>query len=142
MIMSFIKAIPVIGKLFEKTGEIIDKAVPDKDKAAELKHDLEKFAMQLDYSALEQQASVIRTEAQGESFLQRNWRPIIMLMFGYIVFNNYILAPYVQCFYAQFPVFPIPEDLWSLLKLGIGGYVAGRTGEKIAREIRKTKNGK
>jgi len=31
----------------------------------------------------------------------------------------------------------MPEQAWSLLSIGLGGYVLGRSGEKIAKEIRK-----
>lgn len=94
-------------------------------------------ALELEKSTIEQQASVVIAEAKGESKLQRNWRPIVMLMFAYIVAHNYIVAPVVQCFYSEFPMLPTPPDLWDLLKIGIGGYVIGRSAEKIARDWRK-----
>jgi hypothetical protein len=133
--MSFLSAIPIVGDLLKRGSDIIDKRVADRDLAEQLKHDMETSYLQADVSALQEQTSVIKAEAAGESFLQRNWRPITMLMFAYIIFNNYILAPYIQCFYAQFPILPIPTDLWSLLKLGIGGYVVGRSAEKIAGKM-------
>jgi hypothetical protein len=137
--MGFLKAIPIIGDLLKKGSDIIDQRVQDKDLAAQLKQDLEKSYLSADLSSMQEQASVIKVEAQGESFLQRNWRPIIMLMFGYVIFNNFILAPYVQCFYHAFPILPVPTDLWDLLKLGIGGYVVGRSAEKITKTVMDSK---
>lgn len=137
--MSILKSIPIIGELLNRTAGVIDKAVPDKDLAAKIKQDIDKQILECDISALQEQASVIKTEAGGESFLQRNWRPIVMLMFAYIVFNNFILAPYIKCFYNAFPILPVPDNLWDLLKLGIGGYVVGRSAEKITRELVKGK---
>ena len=31
----------------------------------------------------------------------------------------------------------LPEELWNLLMIGVGGYVVGRSGEKIAKNIKK-----
>ena len=140
--MSILKSIPIIGELLNRTAGVIDQAVPDKDLAAKIKQDIDKEILQCDISALQEQASVIKAEAAGESFLQRNWRPIVMLMFAYVVFNNFILVPYIQCFYTNFPILPVPENLWDLLKLGIGGYVVGRSAEKITRELVKGKKEK
>jgi hypothetical protein len=80
-------------------------------------------ASALDYEAklLEQQASVVRAEAQGASWLQRSWRPITMLTFlGLIVADTFGLTRA-----------PIPPEMWTLLQLGMTGYVAGRTIEKV-----------
>lgn len=105
-------------------------------KLQELANALETSANELEARELEAKAGNIQAEAKGESFLQRNWRPITMLMFAYIVFNNYILAPYAGCFIDNFPTLPLSDDLWDLLKLGIGGYVVGRSAEKIAKSIK------
>ena len=73
-----------------------------------------------------ERGAIIRAEAAGHSFLQRNWRPIIMLLFGYIIAHNWVIAPIFGV-----PYTPVPEDLWQLLKIGLGGYVIGRSAEKI-----------
>ena len=33
----------------------------------------------------------------------------------------------------------VPDRLWTLLTVGIGGYVAGRSGEKIAKSLATAK---
>ena len=64
----------------------------------------------------------------------------MMCLFGLIVANNYIVFPYLQNFMPDSAVLlPIPQDLWALLKLGIGGYVVGRSGEKIVKVMREQK---
>ena len=66
-----------------------------------------------------------------------------MLIFVAIIANNYIIAPYIQVLFGkQFTVFlPIPPDMWGLLKLGIGGYILGRSAEKISQNINLKKGG-
>ncbi|GER92676.1 hypothetical protein A45J_0394 [hot springs metagenome] len=81
-------------------------------------------------------AEVIVSETQGQSWLQRNWRPMLMLTFTYIIAHNYIITPIIRMFSfgANVPVLEIPPDMWDLLKLGIGGYIVGRSAEKIINE--------
>jgi hypothetical protein len=77
-----------------------------------------------------QQAAGITSEAKSDSVLARNWRPILMLTFTVIVAFNYIVAPLFSLHFL-----PIPPDMWALLKLGITGYIVGRSAEKVAPTI-------
>ena len=125
----FLSAIPIVGKIFGRLFGIIDQVVEDKDQAAKLKHDLEMGMMEKDFSFVEEElkarASIIAAEARGESWLQRNWRPLLMMTFTYIVAHNHIISPMFSL-----PRLDIPPDMWELLKLGMGGYIIGRSVEK------------
>lgn len=81
----------------------------------------------LDYEArlLEAQSSVIKAEATGRGVLQRNWRPITMLTFLALVVADTL----------GYTEFRLSEQAWELLKIGLGGYVIGRSAEKIAPTI-------
>jgi hypothetical protein len=131
-----ITLLPILGTVFKKVVDVIDKSVKDKDLAEKLKAQLEELILveqyQLILKELESKKEIIVSEATGHSWLQRNWRPITMLVFVYIIAHNYIIAP---LFSLKF--LPIPPDMWELLKLGIGGYVIGRSAEKIAEIYRK-----
>lgn len=122
----------VLGPLFG----IIDKSVEDKDKANELKHNLKTQFLENMGRELQAQRDVIVAEAQGESWLQRNWRPVIMLMFGSIIANNFIVVPYASLFGIEATFLEVPVDLWELIKIGLGGYVVGRSAEKVAKVIK------
>lgn len=76
-------------------------------------------------------AQTVRTEVTSDSWITKNWRPLLMLLFGAIIANNYIISPYVQAMFGAGVSLPIPPDMWQLLKLGIGGYVIGRSSEKM-----------
>ena len=86
----------------------------------------------LDYEGklLDAQKEVITTEAKGESWIQRNWRPLLMLVCIFIVLNNYVLVPYFQI-----PAAVLDEHIWRLIEVGTGGYIAGRSLEKITDKI-------
>ena len=96
-------------------------------------------------TVVEAQKSIVVAEAQGESWLQRNWRPMLMMLFGIIIFNNYVFNPYMREIFGVSVIMEIPADMWSLLKIGVGGYIPGRSLEKIAPkvlEIYKERNNK
>lgn len=75
------------------------------------------------------QADIIIAEAKG-NWLQRSWRPILMLAFGFIVIYVKFLAP---LFDLKIP--ELENEFWNLLQLGIGGYVVGRSAEKISKNV-------
>ena len=108
----------------------VDKAIPDQDLSAKLKASIQTAILSADAQALQEQAGIVTAEAQGESWLQRNWRPVTMMVFVIIVANNYVIAPYAQALFDRSVALPTPPDLWALIKIGLGGYVVGRSAEK------------
>ena len=109
----------------------VDKAIPDQDLNARLKASIQAAVLSADAEALEAQAGIVTAEVNGESWLQRNWRPMTMLVFVGIVANNYVLAPYIGLFAPSYKlILDTPPDLWALIKIGLGGYVVGRSAEK------------
>ena len=78
-------------------------------------------------------ASIIKAEAQSEHWITSQWRPILMLSFTAIVVNNFILAPYLEAIFSWSVVLDLNDNIWGLLKIGVGGYIVGRSGEKMAK---------
>jgi len=83
---------------------------------------------EIESAIISEQASIIRTEATGHSWLQRNWRPLIMLLFAFIIGWNYIAVPIFGATAAD-----LDPEMWTLMKIGMGGYVFGRSVEKTAK---------
>tara|TARA_R110002051_G_scaffold200803_1_gene267572 strand:- start:58 stop:468 length:411 start_codon:yes stop_codon:yes gene_type:complete len=131
MFASLIGAIggPLIKGLFST----VDQVVEDKDLANKLKNDLQVQAMSILETEVQASASIINSEIKSDSFLAKNWRPITMLVFVVIIANNYIFFPYLQLFFQTGAMLEIPPDMWALLKIGLGGYVVGRSVEKGAQ---------
>jgi hypothetical protein len=78
---------------------------------------------------------IIVAEAQSASTLARNWRPILMLVITGILAHKYILYPYLSK-WLDVPILDLPDALFTLLTVGVGGYVVGRSGEKIVSTLR------
>jgi hypothetical protein len=102
---------------------------------------LESGLLELQGKVVQAQQSIIVAEAQGGSWLQRNWRPMVMLMFAFIIFNNYILYPYCQAIFDWGVKLETPPELWGLMRLGLGGYVVGRSVEKSVKYYRSKDSG-
>ncbi len=122
--MSWAAAIPLLGK-------VIERIIPDPEKAAQAKHQLVDMAVNGELDELAQRAGVIKAEAQGDSWLQRSWRPIVMLVFTALIVCRWLgwSAPDLSE--------AVELKLFSIVQLGIGGYIASRGIEKVADKIRR-----
>ena len=116
--------------------KIIDKIIPDPAQREEAKRKLFETQQAGQLKELEAAASVVVAEAKSEHSLTSQWRPITMLTFTAIVANNYIIAPYLQAMFGWGVTLDMPPQLWNLLSIGIGGYIVGRSGEKIATAVK------
>jgi hypothetical protein len=122
---------PVVKGLFN----IIDQTVEDKDQAARIKANIASQQNELIQTELKGAIDIILAEAKG-NWLQKSWRPLLMMSVMAIVVNNYILFPYLSMWTEKVVVLELPGGLWTLLTTGVGGYVVGRSGEKIAQSIK------
>ena len=117
------------GMISSVTG-LASKFIADKDLKTKLESAIKEKMLEHEVQFVSYQRDIITAEAKSQSSLARNWRPITMLVFVLIILNNYLIYPYIQLFGGTAVQLPIPPDMWDLLKLGIGGYIAGRSVEK------------
>lgn len=120
----------IINTILDIGNKIIDRIFPDPAERTKAQLELLKLQQSGDLSKIVEQSKIITAEIQSESWLARNWRPLIMMMFGIIIFNNYMLIPWLKTFGLPMALMEIPPNMWSLLEIGMGGYVIGRTVEK------------
>jgi hypothetical protein len=116
---------------------VVDRIIPDKTQAAALKAAITTELLTLRQAEIRAAADVIIAEATGESWLQRNWRPLLMTVCIAIVANNYILFPYANLFFSTGLALELPEPLWNLMSIGVGGYIVGRSGEKMVKAYKQ-----
>jgi hypothetical protein len=117
------------GNVIKEIGDIIDNLFTNDEERIEAKNKIIQVLKEKELELQKMQTEIIISEAKG-NWLQRSWRPILMLAFGFIVIYVKFLAPLFD--------FRIPElenEFWNLLQLGIGGYVVGRSAEKISKNI-------
>ena len=86
---------------------------------------------------LERAASdIVVTEAQSEHWLTACWRPIVMLTFTALIVARWLgySAPGITEAEAL--------RLWSIVEIGLGGYVIGRSVEKVAPQVAEALGGR
>ena len=127
--------------LFGIGEKLIDHWFPDADEADRRKADLLQFLQEADLAKFMGAVSVIQAEAKSEHWIVAAWRPITMLTFVFIIANNYILYPYLSLFIDNAPMLEIPENMWELIKIGLGGYVVSRGVEKTMEIYKGSNNG-
>jgi len=130
--------------IFDPVAKIVDETVTSKEEKQTLFNELEKIKNQaseniLKYQTelLKAQAKIVEAEAGGESWLQRNWRPLLMVSITAILINNFILFPYLSLFTEKVVMLELPNGLWTLLTAGVTGYVVGRSAEKTVKNLKK-----
>ena len=117
------------GNVIKEVGNIIDNLFTNDEERINAKNKIIQVLKEKGLELQKMQTDIIIAEAKG-NWLQRSWRPILMLSFGFIVIYVKFIAPLFD--------FRIPElenEFWNLLQLGIGGYVIGRSAEKISEKI-------
>lgn len=131
--------IGLITSLLPVVGNVLDRVLPDTVERDKVKSELQAQMLQHSAEIEKAAASVVVAEAKGESWLQRNWRPVTMMSFVVIIVNNYIAVPWLQTLGLPAVSLDIPPDMWSLLQIGIGGYIVSRGAEKGIKNWKDTK---
>ena len=131
-----------LGAIFKPLADVIDNLHTSEEERINAHATLATaqaatYSQVLNYEArlVESKERIVVAEAQGQSWMQRNWRPLMMLAIVAILVNNYILFPYASLFNYQIQVLDLPDGAWHLLQIGVGGYIVGRSGEKIVSNL-------
>ena len=126
-----LNAVAPLAKILFNT---IEKAVPDKDLQEKLKAQLQTQLLQSHTQELTAAAKIIEAEAKAGWFAS-SWRPLLMYVLIFILVWNYVIGPVIKIFTGAVISFELPGDVWSLLQIGLGGYVLGRSAESVARTM-------
>ncbi len=116
---------------------ILDKFIHSpEDKAqanlalGKIQHSAVTKALEFEITQVRAQADIIIAEAKS-GWLSRSWRPILMFVFMAIIINNFIIWPYSAELGIVAKQLDFPVWMQDLLKLAVGGYIGGRSAEKI-----------
>lgn len=117
-------------------GQVFDKIFPDKAKADEAKLRLLELEQQGQLAELtaglqemQAKADIVKTEAASEHWLTSAWRPITMLTFTALITARWFGWAAPDLAEAEYLA------LWDIVQLGLGGYVVGRSVEKVVPGI-------
>jgi len=117
-------------KVFKQIGDVVDELFTSDEERIKAKNEIFKVLKEKELELQRMQTEIILAEAKG-NWLQRSWRPILMLSFGFIIIYTKFISQLSTSL-----ITPVLEpEFWELLEIGIGGYVIGRSGEKIVDKL-------
>lgn len=97
---------------------LINKFWPDAGEADQRK-------MELMLSEFTARASIVQAEAASKHWLAANWRPLTMLIFVGLIVARWFGWAAPNLAEAEYLA------LWDIVQIGLGGYVIGRSAEKV-----------
>ena len=114
--------------LIGSANEVIDGLTVSDEEKSQAKERLSTVVLSHLSQIFETQVSALKTEMQG-NWLQKSWRPLVMLAFTVLLIARWTgIASY------EIPL-ELEMRLMDIIQLGLGGYVVGRSAEKIAKTV-------
>lgn len=127
--------------------KILEAHVADLALRRKLAAELEQQMLAQLTRATEMAAGVVMAEVQSDHWLSRSWRPLLMLLLmGFLVLAGVILPLADVIAGSPIPFAPrwqmLPQGFWDFLAIGMGGYIGGRSLEKVAAVAAGAVNGR
>lgn len=118
--------IPALAPIITK---VVGNLFPDPAERARAEADAMRQLLEHQSEIESAAAKIINTEAASSHWLAANWRPLTMLTFVVLIVARWFgwAAPGLS--EAEY------LKLWSIVEFGLGGYVVGRSVEKIAPSV-------
>jgi len=112
-------------------GDVVKRLFPDKVDQATIEAEIKLALIEHTGSLEEIRGKIVLEEAKSGHWLTATWRPLLMLVIVAIIALNYLIFPVAGLFLATQHEIELPIELWNLLQIGVGGYIVGRSGEKM-----------
>ena len=107
-------------------SKLIDRLWPNEEERAKANLALLELAQKGELAQFTARADIVRTEAASSHWLAANWRPLLMLTFGGLIVARWFGWAAPSLSEAEY------LKLWDIVEFGLGGYVVGRSVERIA----------
>lgn len=137
IISKFLPAGGILGVI----GDIISKVANTPQDADTMNAKVKELAEQGKLEELKRIADIVQAEVKSENWLQRSWRPILMLVIILIVANTFLIIPILNLFLTTKLIVVLPDAFYDLLAIGLGGYILSRSAEKIMMNQKNTQTG-
>ena len=128
---SIIAALSGSGGALGKVLEIGKSMITDKEQQRDYERQMQALFAQTEARITEAAGRVVVAEISGQSWMQRNWRPILMFFLMGLLAWNIVIAPLIGIEDALAVIWAaVPSELLVMLMVGMGGYIGGRSYEK------------
>jgi hypothetical protein len=130
----------VTGLMSGPVNKVLDGFIKDQELKRRLESELQSKLTEHLGKTQELEQAIVLAEIKSEHWLTRSWRPILMLtLLGFVVFVGLVLPLLDVIVGAPVPFNPrwniLPTQFWDFLTVGVGGYIGGRTLEKVAGQV-------
>lgn len=128
--------LPILGQIGQQVAKSLFPDAADEIKRKEVENQLSLAVLQHSHAIEQAAGEIIKTEAASSHWLAANWRPLTMLTFVILIVARWFgwSAPGLSEAEAL--------ALWDIVQLGLGGYVIGRSAEKVVPAIAGALRGK
>ena len=129
----------ILSSLSGPLGTVAERYFDNKDDKDAFKNAVELEILKNQKSFDDLAGSIVLAEAKSQHWLTAAWRPFTMILFALVIAVNILIIPYIVIpilwmFGVPVPEFmEVPPQVWNLIQIGLGGYVAGRSGEKMVK---------
>ena len=117
----------IVSNVMKEVGGVIETLSLSAREKQQLQCRITEVLLRWDTESQGRQERVLSAEAGG-NWLQRSWRPLVMLVFAAVV----LVGSFVPL-----PMLDDGSRFWDLLEIGLGGYILGRGVEAIPAIIGK-----
>lgn len=121
--------------LFDPISKILERVLPDKAAQDAAKATLAQTMASGEFaqSLAETQGAteIIKAEAQSQSWLARNVRPLLLLAWGALVTLNFAVPIVARLWVHDLQPLTLDPWVYKLTAIGFTGYVTARTWEKV-----------
>lgn len=125
----------LLGEVKQVALAYVNKEIKDSEFDARIKEAVLKSGEQLAHV----QGDVIKKELDTDSWLTKNWRPLMMAWAAVLITIFVYVEPFMVNRLGLAPLQTSDTLLLGvleILKWGVSGYIAGRTAEKVASKIK------
>jgi hypothetical protein len=121
-------------------NKVLDGYIKDVELRRKLQSELEARLTEHADKAIALEQQIVLAEVNSDHWLSRSWRPILMLsLLGFLGLVGVILPILDWIAGAPVPFNPrwqsLPPQFWDFLTIGVGGYIGGRSLEKVAQQV-------
>ena len=121
--------LPILGSIGSQIAKSLFPDPADETKRQEIETQFQTQIVANAAAIEEAAAGIINTEAASTHWLAANWRPLTMLVFVGLIVSRWLGYSAENMTEAEY------LSIYDLVKIGLGGYVVGRSAEKIVPKI-------
>ena len=115
----------VLQNVIREIGDIVNRLSVSSKEKQKIQEEIQALVYRYKGELVREQSAAVGEEIRG-NWLQKSWRPIVMLLLTLVILCGVFTGSSVLADTSRF---------WDLLEIGIGGYVIGRSGETLTASL-------